>query len=76
MEKRRLKFVIPTMVIVAIVGIYMLNNYYQDVPTDHRPLIIISTTLLSGILAYKLFPHDDESPIDPKPAIMNRKTSK
>lgn len=76
MEKRRLKFVIPTMVIVAIGGIYMLVNYYGDVPTNHKVLIVISTTLFAGVIAYGLFPHNDETKPDPKPTIMKRKTSK
>lgn len=74
MEKRRLKFIIPTMVIVAVVGFYMLSNYYEGVPTNHQVLIIISSTLFSGVIAYGLFPHNDESP--PDPMIMKGKTSK
>lgn len=75
-EKRRLKFIIPTMVIVAIVGYYMLTNYYEDVPSNHKVLIIISTTLFSGVIAHGLFPHNDESPPDPKPTLVKKKTSK
>lgn len=74
MEKRRLKFIIPTMVIVAIVGYYMLGNYYEDVPTYHKVLIIISTTLFSGVIAHGLFPNNDERSPDSKPNINNEKT--
>ncbi|SOC08956.1 hypothetical protein SAMN05880501_105159 [Ureibacillus xyleni] len=67
MEKRRLKFIIPTMVIVAVTAIFMLGKYYADVPSNHKVLIVISATLLSGVLAHGLFPHDDEEVPDPKP---------
>ncbi|MCP1146510.1 hypothetical protein [Lysinibacillus endophyticus] len=72
MEKRRLKFIIPTMVIVAVTAVFMLAKYHTEVPTNHRVLIVISATLLSGVLAHGLFPHDDEEAPDPKPN-MNKK---
>lgn len=66
MEKKRFKFVIPVMVIVAIGSVYMLNNYYAEVPSIDRLLITIVATLGSGVLAYFLFPQegkaDDEWP--------------
>jgi len=74
MEKRRLKSIIPTMVIVAIVGYFMLANSFEEVPTNHKVLIIISTTLFSGVLAQVLFPRNDERPPDPKPVSVKDKT--
>ncbi len=73
MEKRRLKFIIPTMVIVATSAILMLVNYYKDVPTNHKILIVISATIFSGILAHGLFPHNDEEVPDEKPSTMKKK---
>ncbi len=65
MWKKRTKYVVPTMVIVAIAAIFMLTNYYPEVPTYHKALIIISATLFSGLLSAVLFPHDEHK-IDPK----------
>ena len=67
MDKRRLKFVIPTMIIVAVTAIFMLIRNYAEVPTYHKILIVISATLLSGVLAHGLFPQDEEETPDPKP---------
>nr|WP_106781887.1 acyltransferase [Lysinibacillus timonensis] len=65
MWKQRSKFVVPTMVIVAIISIIILNNY-NDVTTYHKVLIIISGTLFSGILSAVLFPQNEHK-IDEKP---------
>ncbi|KMY33653.1 hypothetical protein ACZ11_00760 [Lysinibacillus xylanilyticus] len=64
MEKKRFKFVIPVMVIVAIGSVYMLRNYYAEVPNLDQLLITISATLVSGVLAYFLFPQQGEDKID------------
>ncbi len=64
MEKRRFKFVIPVMVIVAIGSVYMLRNYYAEVPDLDQLLITIGATLVSGVLAYFLFPQQGEDKID------------
>lgn len=64
MEKKRFKFVIPVMVIVAIGSVYMLRNYYADVPDLDQLLITIGATLVSGVLAYFLFPQQGEDKID------------
>ncbi|MDI7743253.1 hypothetical protein QMK38_14710 [Lysinibacillus fusiformis] len=76
MEKRRFKFVIPTMVIVAVGAIMMLRNYFQEVSTRDSILLVVIATLFSGVIAYFLFPHDDEEKPDPKPADIKKKTSK
>ncbi|HBT71961.1 MAG TPA: hypothetical protein DEB37_06690 [Lysinibacillus sp.] len=64
MEKKRFKFVIPVMVIVAIGSVYMLRNYYAEVPSVERLLITICATLGSGVLAYFLFPQQGDNKID------------
>lgn len=75
MDKRRLKFVIPIMVIVAVTAIFMLVNYYEEVPTSHKVLIVFSATIFSGFLAHGLFPHDQISKIDEKPAVHKKTKS-
>ena len=64
MEKKRFKFVIPIMVIVAISAPYMMNTYYAEVPNSNRVFITIGATLLSGVLAYFLFPQEGENKVD------------
>ena len=64
MEKKRLKFVVPIMVIVAISALYMINTYYAEVPNVDRIFITIGATVLSGILAYFLFPQEGENKVD------------
>ncbi|MEQ6355663.1 hypothetical protein ABNX05_13625 [Lysinibacillus sp. M3] len=64
MEKKRFKFVIPVMVIVAIGSVYMLRNYYAEVPELDQLLITICATLVSGVLAYFLFPQQGEDKVD------------
>lgn len=64
MEKKRFKFVIPVMVIVAISAMFMIDKYYAEVPSLDRLLITIGATLLSGVLAYFLFPQQGENKVD------------
>ncbi|NOG29346.1 hypothetical protein [Lysinibacillus fusiformis] len=64
MEKKRFKFVIPVMVIVAIGSVYMLRNYYAEVPHIEQLLITIFAALGSGVLAYFLFPQQGDNKID------------
>lgn len=64
MEKKRFKFVIPIMVIVAISALYMIKTYYAEVPNVDRVFITIGATLLSGVLAYFLFPQQGEHKVD------------
>ncbi|CAM5197046.1 Histidine kinase OS=Ureibacillus acetophenoni OX=614649 GN=SAMN05877842_105106 PE=4 SV=1 [Ureibacillus acetophenoni] len=65
MWKQRSKFVIPTMVIVAVAATFMLMNYYSEVPTYDKVMIIIAATLFSGLLSALLFPKNDHK-IDEK----------
>lgn len=64
MEKKRFKFVIPIMVIVAIAAMFMIDKYYAEVPSLDQLLITIGATILSGILAYFLFPQQGENKMD------------
>ncbi|MFJ7953294.1 hypothetical protein ACIQZG_17415 [Lysinibacillus sp. NPDC096418] len=64
MEKKRFKFVIPVMVIVAVSAMFMIDKYYAEVPSLDRILITIGATLLSGVLAYFLFPQQGENKVD------------
>jgi len=64
MEKKRFKFVIPVMVIVAIGSVYMLTKYYADVSDLNQLLITICATIVSGVLAYFLFPQQGENKVD------------
>ncbi|HWL26894.1 MAG TPA: hypothetical protein VNR38_24610 [Ureibacillus sp.] len=65
MWKQRSKFVIPTMIIVAVAASYMLFNYYTEVSSYHKAIIIIAATLFAGLLSALLFPTDDHK-IDEK----------
>lgn len=73
MEKRRFKFVIPSMVITAVGAILMLRNYFQDVSLRDSVLIVVFATLFSGFIAYMMFPQDVEKEPDPKPGNSKRK---
>ncbi|RHW36208.1 hypothetical protein D1B33_11255 [Lysinibacillus yapensis] len=66
MEKHRLKFVIPSMVVVAIGAIFMLRNNYPEVSMRDGVLITLFATLFSGYIAYMLFPRDEEKAPDSK----------
>lgn len=71
MWKQRSKFVVPTMIIVAIAATFMLMNYYSEVPTYDKVMIIIGATLFSGLISALLFPNNEHK-IDEKD-IDNRK---
>ncbi|MDN4494057.1 hypothetical protein [Ureibacillus aquaedulcis] len=76
MEKRRFKFVIPSMVIVAVGAILMLRNYFPEVSTRDGVLLVVIATIFSGFIAYILFPHDNEEKPDPKPVEPKKKSFK
>ncbi|MEG0259547.1 MAG: hypothetical protein RR595_02945 [Lysinibacillus sp.] len=64
MKKKRFKFVIPVMVIVTMSAIFMLERFYPEVPGTDRIFITIGATLISGVIAYFLFPQQGEEEID------------
>ena len=67
LDKRRFKFVIPTMVTVAIGSFFMLRTKYQEVETNDALLIGVVATVFSGMIAYHLFPSNEEKKVDSKP---------
>ncbi|HWK21946.1 MAG TPA: hypothetical protein VNS08_02840 [Ureibacillus sp.] len=75
MEKRRFKFVLPSMVTVAVFATIMLKNFFQEVSTRDSVLLVVIATIFSGYIAYMLFPHDDEEKPDPKPIDAKKKAS-
>ncbi len=63
---KRFIFVIPIMVIVAVMAMWYLNKEYTDVPFSSRILIVIGGTLVSGIISFFLMKKDVHH-IDDKP---------
>ncbi|WP_342507199.1 histidine kinase [Sporosarcina sp. FSL K6-2383] len=57
---RAFKYIIPIMMIVGTVSIMMLNKNHQEVPPMSRIYITLGAMAVSGILAYFLFPKDEE----------------
>lgn len=53
------KFVVPIMLIVAPVSWIMLNKYHTEVPGLSRVFITIGAVIVSGIIAYFLFPRNE-----------------
>ncbi|MET1014249.1 MAG: hypothetical protein ABWX61_07040 [Paenisporosarcina sp.] len=63
---KRLKVVIPIMIVVAILSTWILGRDHSGVPFESRLLITIGGTLVSGIISYFLLSNKEEQ-IDPKP---------
>lgn len=68
---KRFKFVIPIMVVVAILAMWLLNKDHSGVPLQSRIMIAFGGSILSGIITYFLL-KDDVQKVDPKP-IDNKK---
>ncbi|MED3661672.1 hypothetical protein NST62_13505 [Ureibacillus sp. FSL K6-8385] len=66
MDQRRLAYIIVSMVTVAVIAILMLNNMFEEVPRNHKILIVISATLFSGLFARALFPAEQPDEAEPK----------
>ena len=64
MEKKRFKFVIPVMVIVAIGSVYMLRNYHAEVPDVEQLLITICADFGIRGISLLLFPQQGDNKID------------
>lgn len=58
---RAFKFVIPIMLIVAWVSWFILGRNHTEVPESSRVWITIGAVILSGIVAYFLFPRNEEN---------------
>lgn len=57
---RIFKFSVPIALLVAGISWYMLNLNFQDVPGMTRIYITLGAAVLSGILAYFLFPKSED----------------
>ncbi|MEK5036591.1 histidine kinase [Sporosarcina sp. FSL K6-3457] len=57
---RAFRYIIPIMMIVGTVSIMMLNKSHQEVPPMSRIYITLGAMGVSGVLAYFLFPKDEE----------------
>lgn len=65
--KKRLKFVLPLSLGVAIASTIMLANKFSEVSQADRVYIVVGATLLTAILSYFLFPQADDHPEDRGP---------
>lgn len=57
---KRFRFVIPIMVVVAILAMWFLNKDHSEVPLVTRILIAAGGSIVSGIISYFLLRNDDE----------------
>lgn len=63
---KRFKIVLPTMILVAVLAIWMLGKYHSAVPLQLRILIAVGGALLSGMCTFFMSKQDVES-MDAKP---------
>lgn len=66
-HKKRLKFVIPLTVVVAVASTFMLFNRYPEVPSLHKFLILVAAIVFTAIISYFLFPQPGDNPDDTGP---------
>lgn len=66
MSPKRLAYVIVSMMLVATFAMLLLNNMYEEVPKNHKYLILATATLFSGLVAYLLFPKELDEKRDSK----------
>ena len=66
-HKKRLKFVIPLTVVVAVAATLMLFNRYPEVASKDKFLILIAATIFTAIISYLLFPQEGDNPDDVGP---------
>lgn len=59
--KKRLKYVIPLTVVVAVTSTMMIFNRFPEVPSLHKFLILVSATISTAIISYFLFPQPGEN---------------
>ena len=63
---KRLKIVLPIMIIVAFLALWFLAKDYATIPLSTRILIALGGSLLSGVISYFLL-RSEVDQIDPKP---------
>ncbi len=66
-HKKRLKFVIPVTVIVAVTSTMMIFNQFSEVASRDKFLIIASATVFTAFISYLMFPQPGENPDDVGP---------
>lgn len=66
-EKKRLKFVVPLTVVVAVSSTIMVFNRFEEIPSIHKFLILVGATFFTAIISYFLFPTREESENDVGP---------
>lgn len=66
-EKKRLKFVVPITIVVAISSTIMVFNRFEEVPSLHKFFILLGATIFTAIITYFLFPTREESKDDTGP---------
>ncbi|EPD52299.1 hypothetical protein MHH33_14150 [Paenisporosarcina sp. FSL H8-0542] len=64
---KRFKFIIPIMVVVAVLSLWHLSTDYSEVPLATRILIAAGGSVVSGIISYFML-RKDVHKVDPKPA--------
>jgi len=64
---KRFKFVIPIMVVVAVLSLWYLGKEYSEIPLTTRILITAGGSVVSGIISYFMLKNDVHK-VDPKPA--------
>lgn len=69
---KRFSFIIPIMLIVAILAMWILNKNHSQVPFDTRIIIAAGGSIVSGIVAFFLL-RNDVHKIDSKPVEPNKK---
>ena len=64
---KRFKFVIPIMVVVAVLSLWYLGKEYSEIPLTTRILITAGGSVVSGIISYFMLKNDVHK-VDPRPA--------
>lgn len=64
---KRFKFVIPIMVVVAVLSLWYLGKEYSEIPLTTRILITAGGSVVSGIISYFMLKNDVHK-VDPKPS--------
>ncbi|MFD2444877.1 histidine kinase [Bacillus sp. CGMCC 1.16607] len=57
---KKLGFIIPIMILVAVIAMWMLKKDYSEIQLLTRLLISVGAALLSGIISYFLMGRDSD----------------
>lgn len=71
-KKYRKAYITVSMLVVAVSSIIMLKNMFPDVSNYNKTIIVISSTLFSGVVARFLFPQNHQEEPDAKPKQKNK----